>query len=108
MRHSGKVVPNSLLQNQFGKHGMESTTRKQSSMSTMVFTGGRRTGTARRTKEHHDVAVLNGLLALLVSHHQQKNSRDVAVLNSLTHLAVSLHILLRTSIALRMQSIPNT
>ena len=98
---------NSLLGNQFGKHGMENGTRKRSYMSIMVFTWGSCTGRARRTKELAG-RLQKDVLALLVSHRQQKISGDVAVLNSLMHIPLSLHIVFRPFIARHRRSMLNT
>ena len=67
-RHPFQVVLNSLLTKSVGEHGMESSTREQSSASTLVGTWGRRAGTARwiggklARLKLHGVAVLNSQL----------------------------------------------
>ena len=79
-RHPFQVVLNSLLTKAIGEHGMESSTREQSFVTTMVPTQERRTGKTRRTNsrngmdlqmfarlELHGVAVLNCQIGLRVS-----------------------------------------
>ena len=101
----------SLLTKAIGEHGMESTTRKQSSASTMAFSWGRRAGRARRTSSPNGtdlqmlarlrfqgVAVLNNQLGLRVSHKTISliclwRIDDVAMLNSLPHLLLDLQML---------------
>ena len=96
-----QMVLDSLLTKALGEHRMESFTREQSSVTTMVSTQGRRTGRTRRTSspngkdvqmfarlELNGVAVLNCQIGLRVSHKTKsllplRRISGVAVLNSL-------------------------
>ena len=98
--HPWRVVLNSLLTKAIGEHGMESSTREQRSMNTMVLTWGRRTGRTRRTSSP------NGMDLQMFA---RLELYGVAALNSLPHLFIELHSLLRVkSTTQHTQSTPNT
>ena len=76
--HPFQVVLNSLLTKAIGEHGMDNSTREQSSMNTMVLTWGRRTGRTGRTSSPNriDLKMLtqNSLLTKAIGEHGMDSS----------------------------------